>query len=386
MRHFAYLAALLAVTVTAIAARAERPDIAISCGPPVHLAEATLQPHIDVVFCIDCSGSMGPVIETAKQKVWEIVNEIAKAKPAPALRIGLLGYGNADRSYRSFDLSDDLDEVYKNLVTFKDEGWGDEYVGLAVHKAIGEMHWSPGDRTLKVIFVVGNETARQGPTEFDYTRTAADSADKGIIVNAIYCGDTDYVTATPTWREMAKIGTGRYMEIAATGGAIAIATPFDKELGDLSAQLNTTYVAYGRRAAVFAANQVAQDSNATAVGGTVVAAQRAAAKSSAVYNNAHWDLVDASKCPDFKWEAINKEDLPADLQTLSVDQRREYVDKKSAERAEIQQKIRDLSAKREAVVQAEIKKRGLDTQKAFAENVRQAITEQARAKGFRFDG
>src|SRR5215213_10186934 len=80
------------------------------------------KPHIDVVFCIDCSGSMGPVIETAKQKVWAIVNEVAKAKPAPVLRIGLLGYGNADNRYRSFDLSDDLDEVYKQLVTFRDEG------------------------------------------------------------------------------------------------------------------------------------------------------------------------------------------------------------------------------------------------------------------------
>ena len=36
---------------------------------------AAEKPHIDIVFCIDCSGSMGPVIETAKQKVWAIVNE-----------------------------------------------------------------------------------------------------------------------------------------------------------------------------------------------------------------------------------------------------------------------------------------------------------------------
>src|SRR5947209_2562850 len=72
------------------------------------------KPHIDVVFCLDCSGSMGPVIETAKQKVWSIVNEIARAKPTPILRIGLLGYGNFDKQYRQFDLSDDLDIVYKN--------------------------------------------------------------------------------------------------------------------------------------------------------------------------------------------------------------------------------------------------------------------------------
>src|SRR4051794_4918479 len=69
------------------------------------------KPHIDVVFCLDCSGSMGPVIETAKQKVWSTVNEITRAKPSPILRIGLLGYGNFDKEYRQFDLTDDLDIV-----------------------------------------------------------------------------------------------------------------------------------------------------------------------------------------------------------------------------------------------------------------------------------
>lgn len=360
-----------------------KPDV-ISCGPPV--VPVADRPHIDVVFCIDCSGSMGGVIETAKQKVWEIVNQVAKAKPVPVLRIGLLGYGNADRTFRRFDLSDDLDEVYKNLVTFKDEGWGDEFVGLAVHKAVGEMSWSPGEKALKVIFVVGNETARQGPAEFDYARTAGESAEKGIVVNAIYCGDTDYAAATPTWKEMSRIGLGRYMEIAAMGGGIAVATPFDDELAALSGKLNTTYVAYGGEAKFRQANQIAQDSNAVAVGGTVVAAQRAAAKSSVVYNNARWDLVDASKQQDFKWEDVPAEQMPAELKAMSAEQRKEYVAKKSGERAEIQEKIKDLSAKREAVVREEIRKRGLDTQKAFDENVRKAIVDQAKAKGFSFDG
>src|SRR5687767_14004872 len=90
---------------------------------------------IDVVFCIDCPGSMGGIIETAKQKIWRIVNEIARAKPTPRLRIGLIGYGDADRSHRMYPLSDDLDLVYQNLMTFKDEGWGDEWVGLAIGEA-----------------------------------------------------------------------------------------------------------------------------------------------------------------------------------------------------------------------------------------------------------
>jgi hypothetical protein len=117
MRYGVFAAALLAVGGVVRAADA---PLIISCaGPavPVQTTEAD-RPHIDVVFCIDCSGSMGGVIETAKQKVWEIVNQVAKAKPMPELRIGLLGYGNGDKTFRSFDLSSDLDEVYKNLMTF----------------------------------------------------------------------------------------------------------------------------------------------------------------------------------------------------------------------------------------------------------------------------
>src|SRR5688500_15810036 len=173
----------------------------------------TDRPTIDVVFCIDCSGSMGGVIETAKQKVWAIVNQVAKAKPAPVLRIGLFGYGDADRQFRKFDLTDDLDEVYKNLMTFRDQGWSEEYVGLIIHKATSEMKWSGGQRGLKIIYVVGNETARQGPLDFDYAITAPKAIRNNILVNAIYCGDTDSSAATPTWRQIAQLAEGSYMQI-----------------------------------------------------------------------------------------------------------------------------------------------------------------------------
>src|SRR5438874_4936633 len=88
------------------------------------------KPRIDIVFCIDCSGSMRPVIETSKQKVWAIVNEIAKARPSPVLRIGLLGYGNALQPLRFTQLTEDLDAVYKDLMTYTDDAaLGQEFVG-----------------------------------------------------------------------------------------------------------------------------------------------------------------------------------------------------------------------------------------------------------------
>jgi hypothetical protein len=328
---------------------------------------------------------MGPVIETAKQKVWAIVNQVAKAKPSPLLRIGLYGYGNGDRTYRKFDLSDDLDEVYKNLMAFKDEGWSQEYVGLVIHKATTGMNWSEGGDNLKVIYVVGNETARQGPLDFDYAVTAPRAIGSGIMVNAVYCGDTDYAEATPTWKQIAQLADGRYMEIAASGGAVRITTPFDAELERLGATINRSYVAYGRRGSYGAANQMAQDANARAVGGAETAASRAISKSAAQYNNRTWDLVDASREPNFDWSQVKEEDLPAEMRPMTLAERKAYVSGKAAERAATQAKIRELAERRQSFVDEEMKKRGLSGDKALDEAIRRSIIEQAQRKGFRFE-
>src|SRR5262245_60859012 len=92
--------------------------LALAAGP-LWAQEKPAGRTIDLVFCIDRSGSMDQVIDTAKQKVWGIVNEIARAKPMPKLRIGLIGYGSADQDIKFFGLTDDLDQVYKDLMTFK---------------------------------------------------------------------------------------------------------------------------------------------------------------------------------------------------------------------------------------------------------------------------
>jgi hypothetical protein len=342
------------------------------------------KPKIDIVFCIDCSGSMGPVIETAKQKVWAIVNQVARAKPSPELRIGLIGYGNAMGPFRTFPLSSDLDEVYKNLLPFDDRLGGDEFVGLAIHKATTEMKWAEGKQVMKVIYVVGNETAHQGPAEFDYTKTAPAAIAKGIMVNAIYCGDYDYATAPPTWKEFAKLADGTYMEIAGQGGAVTVATPFDQQLTDLSGKLNTTYVGYGMQRGDKLAQQAANDQQAARYN-LSSAADRAGSKASAQYYNGNWDLVDAIRSKDFDLKKLKDEELPDELRKLKPEERAAYIEKKSKERDEISAQIKGLAAKRDAYIKEEVQKKGLDTNKAFDQAVQKSITEQAAKNGFEFE-
>jgi hypothetical protein len=354
------------------AARAQQPPATAPSEKPV----------VDIVFCIDCSGSMGGVIETAKQKVWTIVNEVARVKPTPVLRIGLYGYGNGEGPFRVFPLTDDLDEIYKNLMTFKDEGWGSEFVGLVVQRATDDMKWAEGKQVLKLIYVVGNETAQQG--RVDYRQSAPAAIAKGIAINAIYCGTTDYASATPTWRELAKLADGEYMEIAGDGGAVVLATPFDDELAKLNGQLNATYIAYGGRGSAGVANQAAQDSNAMSVsaGNNAIIAERAAAKASPLYVNGRWDLVDRSKDAAFDIASLKEEELPQEMRNMSAEQRKQFVAAKAKEREAIQAQIRVLSDKRQQSIQEQMRQQGVSTDKALDEVVRRSVVEKAKLKGF----
>jgi hypothetical protein len=344
------------------------------------------KPRIDVVFCIDRSGSMEGVIETAKMKVWSIVNEVARAKPSPELRIGLIGYGSGEQILHQLDLTSDLDEVYNQLTKYRTGASGQEFVGHAIHVATGKMKWAEGRQVLKIIYVVGNETAHQGPPELDYTKTAPAAIAKGIMVNAIYCGEYDKGSAPPTWMEIAKLADGQYMEIAGDGGAVVVATPFDKELGELNGKLNTTYVRYGARGAAGAANQVAQDAAAEALAPAVLA-DRVASKSARQYENSVWDLVDAAKKEGFDLKQIKDEDLPEEMRKLDENGRKEYLANKTKERDALQKQIKEVSGKRDAYVKEETAKAASAGGKgdSFDAAVRESLVKQAESKGFSFE-
>src|ERR1700755_3674282 len=55
---------------------------------PVANGEKTLE----MVFVIDTTGSMGGLIEGAKQRVWGIINEVQQSPSHPSVRVGLVAY------------------------------------------------------------------------------------------------------------------------------------------------------------------------------------------------------------------------------------------------------------------------------------------------------
>ena len=339
---------------------------------------------MDIAICLDTSGSMSGLIESAKQKLWAIVNELAAAEPTPKLRVALLTFGSNDHDPENgwvridSGLTDDLDVISSKLFGLTTNG-GTEYVGRVL-QFTDQLDWDPSDNALKLVIVAGNESADQD-RDVPFRQICRSLISRGIMVNAIYCGaPTDHLA--PGWREVARLADGTFAAIDQDNGTIVIATPYDSDLAGLSTALNATYIPFGAAGTAGATNQTAQDANAEALN-SAAAAARAQTKAQGLYQ-CGWDLVDACTSGKVKLVEVNADDLPENMQAMTDPQRQTYVDQMSRQRAEIRKKIEAIVTQRDAFVGAEIKRRSLDDTKAFDTVIRQAIREQAMKMGFVF--
>ena len=150
----------------------------LMCGSFVRAAE-TARPSVEVVFVIDTTSSMGGLIEGAKQRIWAIANEIAKGRPAPKVKMGLVAFRDKGDSYvtKVFDLSENLDNTYKDLLSLSAEGGGDgpEHVIAGarrrgredrVEQGLEDLQGRlPGRRRAAARGLPGLADARLGPAE-----------------------------------------------------------------------------------------------------------------------------------------------------------------------------------------------------------------------------
>ncbi|MCP3978535.1 MAG: VWA domain-containing protein [bacterium] len=342
---------------------------------------------VDVVVMLDTSGSMENLLDATRARVWDVVNELGRMKPTPELRVGLLSFGteaaSEEQGYivRHLDLTADLDEVYAELMALT-IGGGEEYVGRAINEALDGMSWNPEYDALRVMFVAGNESADQGVEDNDFRIATRAANDKDIIVNSLYAGNREQ-GVVEKWHEVAQLGKGNFSAIDPAIGSIQIAAPQDARLLELNANLNTTYVPYGEKGQNGLANQIAQDGNASRLG-VQSCSSRIVAKGGALYNNASWDLVDRTLEEGFGWDAISVADLPEEMQAMTAEEKVEFIEVRRVQREGIQSEIQALSAAREEFVQQAIADR--IGKAGLGEAMRNAIREQAMAKGFKCEG
>ncbi len=343
---------------------------------------------VDLVLCLDTSGSMQGLIDSARARLWDVVNSLAQAKPTPRLRVGLLTYGSPSNSTASTgwivqhtDLTTDLDTVYGKMMSMTIHG-GDEFVGWVLHEAVQKMDWSRDPKALRLVFVAGNESADQAAEVYNFRTVATTARGKDITINAIYAGHHQ-AGINEHWDQVASCGGGTYSTIDMQCGTVQIETPHDKVLLELNLKLNATYLPYGIHGATGAANQQEQDRAADGMG-AASEASRVAAKATALYDNARWDLVDAVGQGQVEVKDLKETALPPAMQALPAGERPAFVEKTRDDRAKVQRQINEVQAARETFLR-EARAQATGGKTALDDAVRTAIEEQAKAKGFAFE-
>lgn len=348
--------------------------VAAVCCP----ALAAEKPRIEVAFVLDSTGSMGGLIEGAKQKIWSIANDFVSRKPSPDLRIGLVTYRDRGDEYitKSFELTDDIDTVYTNLRSFSAGGGGDgpESVNQALDDAVHKLHWSKGDGSLRVIFLVGDYPPHMDyKNDVKYQVSCQDAARQGIIINTIQCGTES--STTPVWQEIARLSEGQFVQLSQTGDMVAVTTPFDAQIAKLSGEVSTTVVTYGSATAQHEAmSKMAMPSASPAPAAADRATYNLRSGGKAIQGRG--DLLADMKEGTVKLEAVKEADLPEDMKKLTPEQRRSYVQEQQAKRDKINTQLTELSRQRDDYIAAERKKAPANAD-SFDARVSQIVAEQA---------
>jgi Mg-chelatase subunit ChlD len=339
--------------------------IAMAFGlTPLLSSGAAAKPIVEVAFVLDTTGSMGPLIEGAKRKIWSIATAILDSSPEAEIRMGLVAYRDIGDEYvtKVFPLTTDIQDLYGNLLELKARGGGDwpESVNEALEVAVTRMAWTSGPSTSRIMFLVGDAPPHMDyPQDTKYPEVMAMARRRGIIVNAVQAGgarDTERV-----WREIAQMGNGDYISIPQDGGhLVIIETPYDTEIIELQKGVNRTVVPYGthaeRRGVERKTAQVGAAPRQSATDLASYINKRAVADRTAAAVTGDGDLVADIAAGRKRLATVKDEELPDAVRNLALPERQAYLDKQLAERNALNARVAELIKRRDAYLVAEQKK------------------------------
>jgi len=307
---------------------------------------------------------------------------------APILEVALYEYGNKGISKWSgyvkqlSPFTADLDRLSSLLFALRTNG-GEEYCGVAINTAIEGLTWSKRKDALKLMYIAGNEPFNQGPLPYGVAIQSAKT--KGVVVNTIYCGDTNHVEAQ-SWIHGAQMALGSYMSIDQNHRLVDVTTPYDQDIKRLGAALNQTYLPFGADGGKSAMKKQADADAGSLMMGMRGTVSRAKAKTSNLYKNESWDLVDALEAsPEQTMTALGSMSgpmLPEAVRSMPAAEAKKVIQRKGVERKNIQREIKSLAKKREKFLATKAtsmngKEAPNTLNKAFLESIRKA----AKTKG-----
>ncbi len=383
--------ALFGLTLGAIMYYPQLSAKSIQVDPPIgHHITQSERPIVDVVFVLDTTGSMGGLIQTAKEKIWSIATTMASAQQTPDIRIGLVAYRDKGDAYvtRVVDLSDDLDSVYATLMDFQANGGGDtpESVNKALYDAVHAMSWSQKEQAYQVIFLVGDAPPHMDYNEVQYPEIVAAATEKGIVINTIQCGEI--ASAVAPWTQIASLGNGDFFQVEQAGGAVAYTTPYDEEIAVLAAKLDDTRLYYGTReekekmkGKVAATDKLNEGASFAARARRGVFNASAGGRANLLGDN---ELVAAVESGTVDLNTLEEDALPEALKPMAPEEQLAYVADLAEERSDIKRQITELSRDRDDYLAKKVDEAG-----GFADSLDQklydAVKTQAKDAGLEYE-
>ena len=352
----------------------------------IHSTFKRTGPTVQIGILLDTSGSMSGLINQAKDQLWKIVNEVAKANKhnkEVTIQVGLFEYGKQSIArYEGYlqmlsPLTSDLDKVSEELFKLRTNG-GEEYAGKVILESVNRFAWSTHKDDMKLLIIAGNESFAQGSVP--YRKAIQKAKNNGIIVNTIFCGN-ERQGRTLGWEEGAKLGEGKYFNINHNDRRVYIATPYDDEIIILGKKLNSTYVNYGAKSKRLAkkANIARQDSNSMASSKSSYI-ERNLVKSKKQYTQSSSDMVSAYMEDEKSIANISKDKLPEEFKGKSTKEITQSIKEKKEKRIALQKQIKVLEVKRDKHIALHAK----DAKDNLGSAIIKSIRKQAKENGFIF--
>jgi hypothetical protein len=152
---------------------------------------------------------------------------------------------------------------------------------------------------------------------------------------------------THVWKEIARLAEGSYVALEQSGNMQPMTTPYDEEIAGLSGELGRTVVAWGARAR----REETEAKNRTAAAAPAAVAADRAAFNLATGGKAiqgSGDLVADLLAGEVDLARIRKEELPPQMQGMSLEEQKAYLAGQQASREKLNLRLSELAKRRAA--------------------------------------
>jgi len=344
-------------------------------------------PVIELVFCLDATGSMSGLINTAKEKIWDIVSVTSQCNPEPVIRLGIIFYRDLQDEFvtKTYPLTTNIDSIYSELLSIEAQGGGDhpESVNQALNEAVTKMGWKEGENIYRTIFLVGDCPPHMDyKQDIKYPTSCKLANENGIVINTIKLG-VQCSDAIHHFKKIAKLTNGKYKQLGQNADDVIIETPLDDSIYYFSNKIDVSKLYYGSSKEQKLMNKKKENAlsiyNNSSLNSVASRAKFNLSKSGNRNLFGKKELIEDLISNKIKLENINENELPDEIKTINKNEREKYLKLLQKQRAENISKLKELTIKREQFISKKMKQDS--TRTLFSEEIFDIIKDQAANKG-----